>query len=385
MTGKIRKTLPESVIVGSTSVGEILNGKLQVGTVLASFSFFEETELKAFALEVPVGNEADSGRRFIRSLTGQKDMAGALIFGTPHSIDLGKLLSAMSEVAFDFPVFGGGAGVYDSSDTSLIFLDQQFFAEGVIAVALISHSLRIITKTFLGWKPLSKEMTITEADGKILKRIDGEPAYDVYNRYLDIPNDKNFFSNALEFPIIVQKNGEYIARTPFFVTEDGSIGLLADLESGEKFHIGYGQPDLFLNNSASVMGELFDFQPDAIFLYACICRRFLLQDAIDLETQVFNQIAPSNGFYTFGEINRQGQDIMLLNSTIVVVGMREGKPAHPSLDITVTDESPIALSTDPFATSTAASSPASCISYGSSPMNWKKRTRNSPGSPASTN
>ena len=251
-------------------------------------------------------------------------VAGVLMLATALSIDISKLFKGMASVPFSFPVFGGSAGVYNPNLKSGIFLGKKHIERGAIAVVLISEKLEIRTRTFLGWNPLSKQLTVTEADGLLLKKIDGERAFDVYNRYLDIPNDENFFSNALEFPILVKRNGEWIARVPFFADEDASIGFLADIETGEKFHIGYGDPDSILRNSHSVQKELYDFAPDSIFIYACICRRFLMQNSVNLETQSFDLIAPTAGFYTYGEFIGSDSGIHLLNSTIVIAAFREG-------------------------------------------------------------
>ncbi|HEX3017025.1 MAG TPA: GGDEF domain-containing protein [Caproicibacter sp.] len=325
ITDAITEYIPKAVIVGSTTVGEILHGQLQVGTVVLSFSFFDETVLKPFVIKNPIGTEFEAGKSLIKKIKSIEGIAGVLMLATPQSISVSKLFSGMSDDNFDFPVFGGGAGVYDPNMVSMIFLGRQIFSKGAIAVAFLSKSLHIYTKTFLGWRPLSKEMTITEASGKLLKKIDGERAFDVYSRYLNIPNDKQFFTNALEFPILTQKDGEMIARVPLFVTEDGCIGFLADIEPGEKFHIGYGEPDLILNHSESIRREMYDFEPDSIFLYACICRRFLLQADENLEIQMLDEIAPTTGFYTYGEFIRRNNRMLLLNSTIVVVGLREGE------------------------------------------------------------
>lgn len=112
--------------------------------------------------------------------------------------------------------------------------------------------------------------------------------------------------------------------------EDGSIGFLADIETGEKFHIGYGDPDSILRNSLSVQEELKEFSPEAIFIYACICRRFLMQNSVNLETQSFDRIAPTAGFYTYGEFIGSGSGIHLLNSTIVIAAFREGEGKNAS-------------------------------------------------------
>ena len=348
ITDEIEKYIPKAVIVGSTTVGEIIHGQPRVGTVVLSLSFFDETILKTFVVTPSAGNEFETGRNLIKKISSFEGVAGVLMLATTQSISVSKLFGGMSEKTFDFPVFGGGAGVYDPNMVSMIFLGRQILKKGAIAVAFLGKNLHVYTRTFLGWRPLSKEMTITEGSGGLLKKIDGERAFDVYNRYLNIPNDEHFFANALEFPILIQKNGEMIARVPFFVTEDGSIGFLADIEAGEKFHIGYGEPDLILDHSESIQKELYAFEPDSIFLYACICRRFLLQDDEHLEIQAFDHIAPTTGFYTYGEFIRRNNGILLLNSTIVVVGFREGKKDHYHRPEPFNVEANPPISSDPF-------------------------------------
>lgn len=348
ITDEIREHIPQAVVVGSTTVGEIINGQPKVRTVVLSFSFFDETILKTFVVADPLGTEFEDGKNLMKKINSLEEVAGVLLFATPQSMSVSKLFSGMSEEKFDFPVFGGGAGVYDSNAASMIFLGRQAFSKGAICVAFLSESLHVYTRTFLGWRPLSKEMTITQADGNLLNKIDGQNAFDVYNRYLNIPNDEHFFANALEFPILIQKNDEMIARVPFFVTENGSIGFLADVDSGDKFHIGYGEPNLILSHSESIRRELYDFEPDAIFLYACISRRFLLQDDANLEIQTFNRIAPTAGFYTYGEFIRRNSRMNLLNSTIVIVGVREGESnSHRKLERSK-GAADLSISNDPF-------------------------------------
>jgi diguanylate cyclase (GGDEF)-like protein len=67
-----------------------------------------------------------------------------------------------------------------------------------------------------------------------------------------------------------------------------------------------------------------DFDPQAVFLFSCCCRRFLMQDDVELETLPFEGIAPTFGFYTYCEFNGNSSCIQLMNSTLVAVGIREG-------------------------------------------------------------
>ena len=85
-------------------------------------------------------------------------------------------------------------------------------------------------------------------------------------------------------------------------------------------------------------------------MYACICRRFLLQNAVNLETQSFDSIAPTVGFYTYGEFFSYGGSVHLLNSTIVMAALREGDRKSCSQNTTcpVVEDVSVPFEKDPF-------------------------------------
>lgn len=124
---------------------------------------------------------------------------------------------------------------------SLVFSGSELFDKGAIAVVFSGTDLHIETKTYLGWRPLSRPMRVTKVNGLSVLRVDDQPAFDVYRRYLSIPNDDQFFLNALEFPFLFERDGELLARVPVATNEDGALQFVADIREGETFRLGYGQ------------------------------------------------------------------------------------------------------------------------------------------------
>lgn len=330
ITQTIEEELPSAILVGSTTAGEIAEGRLLIGTTVLSVSFFDTSLIKPIAITCSKGDEFTCGNYLGKAIdeTGL-DIAGVLLLATPLSIDVANLFSGMPHKGNDYPIFGGGAGVYSLSSSisnnSMIFCGKNYFRHGVIAIVFLGKCLHISAHTYLGWQPLSKEMTITETNGNLVKKVDGMSAFEIYQHYLKIENDKDFFLNVLEFPFLLERNGETIARVPFFVDKDGNIEFVADLKVGEKFRIGYGDPEIIVQNAKAMEKVMNDFEPDVIFLFNCVCHRFLMQSEVDLETQRFNAISPTVGFYTYSEFYGYNNNIQLLNSTMIVVGMREGE------------------------------------------------------------
>lgn len=331
MVQVIEEELPTAIMVGTTTAGEISDGHLLLGQTVLSISFFDTSFVKVIPISCLPGDEFNCGQYLSQAIdeTGL-DIAGVLLLATPLSIDVANLFRGMPRKNNNYPIFGGGAGVYtlknnSTLNNSMIFCGKNHFKQGVIAVVFLGENLQICSHAYLGWQPLSKEMTITEAEGMIVKKIDGVKAFEIYQRYLNIDNDINFFLNVQEFPILLERNGELIARVPFFVDQNGNIEFVADINVGEKFRIGYGDPETMVENAKSMAKVLNDFEPEVIFLFTCICHRFLMQNGVDLEIQPFNEIAPTTGFYTYGEFCIDNNEIQVLNSTMIVVGMREGQ------------------------------------------------------------
>ncbi len=345
----VKDKMPAAILVGTTTAGEIAQGSLITGSIVISISIFDYSEVYPIALPCSSGSESEMGQRLIQKIaeTGL-DAAGVLLFATTLSINMSNFIKGMTQEGTGFPVFGGGAGVYNRADKSFLFCGEQFMNQGVVAVVFAGRNLQIYARSYLGWKPLGKEMTITDADGILVKTVDDICAFDIYHRYLNIPNDEEFFNNVLEFPFLLERDGETVVRVPSSVDEHNGIYFISELDTGEKCRIGYGDPEIIVRDSSAVQKHMSDFDPDAIFLYSCICRRFLMQSDVNFETQPYEAIAPTAGFYTYGEFYGHEDKIQFLNSSIVIVGMREDGQDKSKVNRQRTVSPQIPCESDPY-------------------------------------
>lgn len=326
----IRKVIPGAIIIGASSVGEINEGRITTNSTIVLFSFFEKSVLHLYSCECKTGDEEGIGETIVQNLQDLKGpIKGLLLLSTPISNDSGRMFNVITSYHPTYPVFGGGAGDYANSKKTMIYDGRTCYEQGVVSVAFSGEDLDIDLHTYMEWHPLSKFMTITGVDGMHVTTIDDKPAFAIYEKLLGIKADDRFFQNSLEFPFLIERNGQTIARTPFFADEKtGAIQLVADVKVGEKFRIGYGNPQMILAESVKIHDKMKRFQPEAIFLYTCICRRFLMQEDVDQETLPFAEFAPTAGFYTFGEFCSNTEFHSLLNSTLVAVGFRESAKAE---------------------------------------------------------
>ena len=334
---EIEKALP-AVVVGVTTVGEIAGGSSLSGKTVAAFSFFRSSQADPIILSCRPGEELMVGRSLAHKIERLGvNVKGMLLLATPLSINVHYVLRGMAESSLCFPVFGGGAGDYASMNISFVSYGSTSLSGGIVAVVLSGPELHVEQLACLGWKPLSKEMTITSTDGMLVKSIDGKPAFSIYQYYLGISNDDTFSVSAIEFPFLLQREGECLARIPVAVEKDGAIRFLADINMGEKVRLGYGNPEMIIDDSKRAQQRMESFVPEAIFLYSCGTRRFLMQEDVELETGPFEKIAPTAGFYTYGEFCGTSNNLSLLNGNLVVVGLREGPPRQRKRTVTAAD------------------------------------------------
>lgn len=345
----ISNHLPQAIVVGATTVGEVIFGKAYIESTVVGFSFFETATLSVISRECEPGNEFETGKRIANEIAKiNETIVGTLLLSTPLSIDAATLLHGFETSRLDYPLFGGGAGDYASMQSSWVFSSEWFSSQGAVAVIFKGQDLHIDYRTYLGWRPLSKQMTITKAEGMRVKTIDGKPAFEIYDRYLGLPRDENFFLNVLEFPLLLERDGEELARVPVFVDDEGGIQFVADIREGERFRIGYGDPNLIIADSTQIHQLAKSFQPQAIFLYTCGCRRFLMQEEVEMETTPFEELAPTFGFYTYGEFFGTLSNTRLLNSTMVVVSFREGAIQPGDNELSSSQQSKNPASKDPY-------------------------------------
>ncbi len=82
-----------------------------------------------------------------------------LLLSTPVTSDAGNLFNAITEENPGYPVFGGGAGDYANKRKTLVFDGERCYEHGIVSVVFSGDTLQIEPFTYLGWQPLSKEMT----------------------------------------------------------------------------------------------------------------------------------------------------------------------------------------------------------------------------------
>jgi len=308
--------------LGTTTSGEIFNGKVGKNSINISIMEFENTsfENRHFTNE----NNYEMGVDIANTMF--KDDTKAMILFIEGLLNNGHdVVDGISSVNNTIPIAGGMAGDNGGFAKTLIFDNNGVYENGAVAVVLNSDVLNVFTNYQLNWQPIGKEMIITKAEKNRLYEIDGIPAAQIYTKYLGKKVGNSLPGSAIEFPLLkIEDSGLEVCRT--FVhrfEEDDSLLTIGNVEVGDKIRLAFGNVDLIVNGAANDMGQYDFFQPEAIFTYSCASRITFLQSDIVTELEPLNKIAPISGFFTYGEIFHKDGKNTLLNISLTMLGLSE--------------------------------------------------------------
>jgi serine phosphatase RsbU (regulator of sigma subunit) len=322
----------ESQIIGLTTAGEIMNGKVSFNQTVLSFTVFEETKVRTLFLEKQDLDAFDTGRYIVNQIVTEKTK-GMLVFAEAVQNDAYRLLKGIESLRPDLPVFGGAPGDNLQFKAQYCFTQAGITKTGVVAAAFDSDTLIITNKYHLDWIPIGKEFTVTDADGKLLKKVENFTAYELYARYLGKEIADAALKGAADvFPLMLKKEGTLIGRVPVQVNDDGSMVMFGPLEVGDKVQFSYGHVETLLSQTDHIIAETQELPVESIFVYSCVGRRNFMQDSIETEILPLQTIAPTTGLFTYGEFFHANCSNELMNLTMTLAIMSESKnsliPAH---------------------------------------------------------
>lgn len=341
----IRQQLPDAIVTGCSSNGNILNGDFSGGSVEVVCTLFEYPTTRVEVLQYPLSadTQAQVTEQLCREVRRRPWVKGVEMLVTIRGMSVSALCDGLSKLPESVQVFGGGAFCEDlERNDACVFSSAGGYQEKSVAFVLFGgEDFRLETSYVTGWKPLGLKLDVTATRGERLIELNGRPAYETYYKYLHIKNDENFFFNTLEFPFLYHYNGIDIMRAPTASNPDGSLTMTADISQGVSTRIAYGDPWTILESVWQEGNRLLRFSPESIMVFSCAARRTFWGNAeVGKETEPYQIVAPTSGFYTSGEFLRTRGFVNQHNVTQVIVAMREGEPrSHPEQEIRMANHS----------------------------------------------
>jgi len=314
----IKSKLPKAHVMGTTTCGEVCAGKMYDGEIVISFTLFETSTIKSKLYKL---DDSFSFKNVYDELISD-DTKVMIIFSDGLKSEAEPLLKGLYDLKHDMIIAGGRAGDKDYKQT-YIFNDVKISDEGCVITTLSGDDLLVNSDYILKWTPIGKDMLVTKAEGSVLYELDNVPIMEVYKKYLGEDVVKNLPESSMSFPLVINKEGLLVARDPIAVTKDGAFVYAGSLEIGDIVRFSFANLDEFTDNIYNYFEDIKNIPAEAIFIYSCAARKALLAEKLQSEITLLDSIAPTVGFFTFGEYYHFDKIVELLNVTTTFLMLSE--------------------------------------------------------------
>ena len=345
----IKKTLPNSEIIGATTDGEIIDGKVSINKTIVSITKFESVTFNIDYIEFEENKTIEQSARILADKICNDDTKAIISFADGLHTNGEEFLNGLSYYRDDISISGGLAGDNATFTSTFVFNNEKIISNGAVAVSL-NGDLNVYTNYSFNWEPIGKELVVTKSENNVVYTIDGNTAYDTYKYYLGEEVAKMLPAIGIEFPLIIQRNGILIARAAVGLNDDGSLVFAGNLHEGDIVQFGSGNSEQILNNSNKKAMLLNDQPIESIFVYSCMARRRFMPELIQKEIKPLTNFGPVSGFFTYGEFftTKCSKHKELLNQTMTLIALSE---SNTSKNIQIHDS---AITDDIYAISTKA-------------------------------
>lgn len=329
--------------------------------VIITCCYFDSAEIKMFEVDAcDVDNYNDMARELNFELKKIPNLKGVEVFCSQGIGYISSTLEIISNGLEDIPFFGALAGSASQRNMSCVSTDPDENAEkikkskihfagigknsksyediqyvagnschedGIVLIAYTGENLHIKADYTFGWKPLGKEMTVTESLGvNCVSKIDDVPAAQVYKKYLNISTDEFLIYNVFDFPFVVNRGGLLISRIAGSYDSEGRLYMTADIKRGEKIQLSYGNPKTILRETWEASESMRQFDPQGITIYICGARTVFLDEDAFHEIKDFSRIDPEICCcFGGGEIYKYHGAGGQVATALISVGFREGE------------------------------------------------------------
>ena len=314
----IKKTLPHANIIGTTTAGSIANAKMYDKKIIISCSVFKKSSVASKLYTC----SDEFTAQIIKDDLVQADTKAMILFSDGLQSDAETLISKIHQALPEIVIAGGRAGDLHFEKT-FVFDEKSYSEKGCIAATLSGESLYAKSDYVLAWTPIGKEMTVTKAEGTMLYELDGIPVLDIYRRYLGEHIIPDMPGSCMPFPLLLKKGDVTVARDPVAIIEDGCLRYGGKFEVGDVVRFSFADIEDLTDHLDELYASLSQNLAETIYVYSCVARKAVLGEKLEDELRVLEAVAPTSGFFTFGEFFQSSKVAELLNVTTTALFLSE--------------------------------------------------------------
>jgi len=341
LAASLEAAFPHSIRIGCSTAGEIHGDEVSDhGVTITGLHFASARAQEARTHLTDMADSRAAGERLAAQLDGQ-GLRAVLVFGQGVAINGSALVAGLSGgLPPDVIITGGLAGDGGAFQRTWVLTSEGVSDRHVVAVGLYGDALQIGHGSFGGWEAFGPARKVTRCENNVLYELDGEPALEIYKRYLG-EYAKDLPASALLFPFsMVGKDRASLGliRTILGVDESsGSLILAGEIDPEGYLKLMHANPNALVDGAqhAAEMARAMMPEEGLGILVSCVGRKLVLGGRVDEELEavadVFGHGCTLTGFYSYGEISplfpapssTPGQSCRLHNQTMTITLLAE--------------------------------------------------------------
>ena len=337
----LKDAFPEAELAGCTTAGEIGPGGVSDGELVINALRFGDSAVRVALTDLAGMEDSRAAGQRLGLALAAPDLVHVLLLGQGVQINGSALVEGLAESLGPGVLLSGGlAGDGGAFERTWTLSNRGLSQRQIVAIGFSGAQLRVGNGSFHGWRPFGPVRKVTRSADNVLFELDGQPALDIYKRYLG-EYAKGLPASGLLFPfeMLGEDRGALgLIRTILGVDESaGSLVLAGNIVEDGYLRLMHASTDSLVDGAMAAAEAAHDAAPGAdpgeslVLLVSCVGRKLVMGARVDEEVEavqtVFGPKASIAGFYSNGEISPM-RDLLtchLHNQTMTVTHIAEAQ------------------------------------------------------------
>ncbi len=309
----VKEAYPNAQITGCSTSGEIYQEEVYNNNIICTAVYFESSTIEIAQETIHSMEDSYTVGQKLASKLDKENLVHIMLLSEGLNINGSELTKGINnQLNNRISVTGGMAGDQALFSETVIVHNRAGEKNLVVAIGFYGKQLQIGYGSMGGWDSFGVDREVTKSIANILYELDGQPALELYKRYLGT-HAANLPASALLFPLSLRMHDSdtSIVRTVLSVNEeDGSMVFAGDIPQGEYVRLMKANFDRLIDgaNGAAEMSQisLRNSDADLAILISCVGRKLVLKQRVEEELEAIREVigvgVPITGFYSYGEI-----------------------------------------------------------------------------------
>jgi small ligand-binding sensory domain FIST len=326
----VEEALDPPALVGCGAGGVLGDGReIETGTALAVWAAALDggtaTAFHAEAIETPEGIG-------VTGLAEIDDASAAVLIPDPYTFPTDAVLAELARRSPGVPILGGLSSARTPDGGAALFIGSSVVGSGAVGVRF--EGVEILPCVSQGAAPVGPELTVTSAEGNVIRELAGRPALERLRDAIEelSSDERGMVANGLLLGVVIDggkpeyRQGDFLVRALLGADPgDGTVAVGAPIAPGTvvRMHArDADSADRDLRDSLGLRIEaLGGAAPAGALVFTCNGRGRSMFGVPDHDAVALDEVlagAPAAGFFAAGEIGPVGGDPFLHGFTATV-------------------------------------------------------------------